>query len=73
MLEILKTVSAHNLWSMCCAGFRQSAGFHAIVVLDSDAFRLGFLGKVDDVLGVLGVDRVVPITVRVLVSWWKEE
>ena len=31
------------------------------------------LEKVHDVLGVLGVDRVVPIVVRVLVSWWKEE
>ena len=30
--------------------------------------RLGGLGEVDDVLGVLGVDRVVPIVVRVLVS-----
>ena len=33
----------------------------------------GVLGKVDDALGVLGVDRVVPIVVRVLVSWCKEE
>ena len=36
--------------------------------LYSDAFRLVVLGEVDDALGVLGVDRVVP-TVRVLVSW----
>ena len=36
------------------------------MVLDSDAFRPGVLGE------VLGVDRVVPIVVRVLVSWWKE-
>ena len=27
------------------------------------------LGGVDDVLGVLGVDRVVPIVVRVFMSW----
>ena len=58
---------------MFCAGFRHSAGFHARVVLDGAACRLGGLGEVDDVLGVLGVDRVVPIVVRVLVSWLKEE
>ena len=40
-----------------------------MVLLDSDAFRLGLLGEVDDALGVLGADRVVPIVVRVLVSW----
>ena len=49
-------------------GFRHPAGFHARVILDGVAFRLVVLGEVDDVLGVLGVDRVVPI-VRVLVSW----
>ena len=54
---------------MCCAGFRHSAGFHARVVLDGVAFRLVVLGEVDDALAVLGVDRVVPIVVRVLVSW----
>ena len=27
------------------------------------------LGEVDDALAVLGVDRVVPIVMRVLVSW----
>ena len=43
--------------------------FFARVVLDGAACRLGGLGEVDDVLGVLGVDRVVPIVVRVLVSW----
>ena len=37
------------------------------------ACRLEELGEVDDVLGVLGVDRVDPIVVRVLVSWKKEE
>ena len=30
-------------------------------------------GDVHDALGVLGDDRVVPIVLRVLVSWWKEE
>ena len=35
----------------------------------SDVCRLGEPGGVDVVLGVLGVDRVVPIVVRVLVSW----
>ena len=54
---------------MFCAGFRHSASFHARVVLDGAACRLGGLGEVDDVLGVLGVDRVVLIVVRVLVSW----
>ena len=54
---------------MFCAGFRHSAGFHARVVLESDDFRPGVLGEVDDALGVLGVDRVVPIVLRVLVSW----
>ena len=43
------------------------------MVLDGDACRLGDLGEVDDVPGVLGVDRVVPLVVRVLVSWKKEE
>ena len=52
------------MWRMCCAGFR-----HARVVLDGVAFRLVVLGEVDDALGVLGVDRVVPIAVRVLVLW----
>ena len=59
---------AHNLWRMFCVGFRHSAGFHARVVLDGAACRLGDLGEVDYVPGVLGVDRVVPIVVRVLVS-----
>ena len=53
---------------MCYEGFRHSAGFLDRVVLDGVAFRLVLLGEVDDALGVLGVDRVVPI-VRVLVSW----
>ena len=56
------------MWRMCWAGFRHSAGFHARVVLDGAACRLGGFGEADDVLGVLGVDRVVPIVVRVLVS-----
>ena len=53
---------------MSCAGFRHLAGFHARVFLDGAACRLGGPGEVGDVLGVLGIDRVVPI-VRVLVSW----
>ena len=50
---------AHNLWRMFCAGFRHSACFHARVVLDSVAFRLVVLVKVDDALCVLGVDIVL--------------
>ena len=52
---------------MCCAG-SASAGFHDRVVLDGVAFRV-VLGEVDDALCVLRVDRVVPVVVRVLVSW----
>ena len=37
--------------------------------LHGAACRLGALGEVDGVLSVLGVDRVVPIVVRVRVSW----
>ena len=48
------------VWRMLCAGFRHSAGFHARVVLDGAACRLGDLGELDDVPGVLGADRVVP-------------
>ena len=58
---------------MFCASFRHSARFHARVVLDGVAFRLGEHVEVDDALGVIGEDGVVPIVVRVLVSWWKEE
>ena len=43
------------------------------MILDGAACRLGEPGEVDDVLDVLGVDRVVPIVVRVQVSCWKEE
>ena len=50
---------AHKLWKMFCAEFRHFAGSHARVVLDGAACRPG----------VLGVDRVVPVVVRVLVSW----
>ena len=57
------------LWRMFSAGVRHSAGFSDRVVLDGVAFRLVVLEEVDDALGVLGVDRVVPIAVRVLVSW----
>ena len=35
---------------MFCAGFLHSAGFHARVVLDGAACRLGGPGEVDDVL-----------------------
>ena len=50
-----------NMWVCSCAGFRHSTGIHAgVVLLDSDAFRPGLLGEVDDALGVLRVDRVVP-------------
>ena len=57
---------AHNLWELSCAGFRHSAGFHARVILDGAACRLGEHGDVHDVLGVLGDDRDVPIVLRVL-------
>ena len=50
---------AHNLWELLCAGFRHSAGLHARVILDGATCRLGELGDVRDVLGVL----------RVPVSW----
>ena len=68
-LKQSQAIWVRNLWRMFCTGFRHSAGFHARVVLDGAACRLGGLGEVDDILGVLGVDRVVPIVVRVLVSW----
>ena len=64
-----RVVNTLRLWRMFCAGFRHSAGFHARVVLDGAACRLGGLGEVDDVLGVLGEDRVDSIVVCVLVSW----
>ena len=48
-------------------GFRHSAGFHARVILDGAACRLGELGDVRDVLGVLGDDHVVSVVLRVLV------
>ena len=54
-------------------GFRHSAGFHGRVILDGAACRLEEHGDVHDVLGVLGVDHVVLVVLRVLVSWWKEE
>ena len=61
------------VWELSCAGFATLQVFHARVILDGAACRLGEPGGVDDVLGVLGVDRVVPIVLRVLVSRWKEE
>ena len=72
-LRQLQVFRAHNLWELWCAGFRHSAGFHARVILDGATCRLGGLGEVDDGLGVLGVDRDVPIVVRVLESWLQEE
>ena len=48
--------------------FCHSAGFHARVILDGAACRLRELGDVRDVPGVLGVDHVVPVVLRVLVS-----
>ena len=60
---------AHNLWELSCAGFRHSAGFHARVILEGAACRLGEHGDVHDVLGVLGDDHVVLVVLRVLVSW----
>ena len=47
---------ARNLWELSCAGFIHSAGFHARVILDGAACRLGKLGDVHDELGVLGGD-----------------
>ena len=52
---------------MSCAGFRHSAGFHAKVIIGDAACRLGDPGEVHDVLDIHGVDRVVPIVLRVLV------
>ena len=43
------------------------------MILDGATCRLSELGDVQDVLGVVGVDLVVPIMLRVLVSWYKEE
>ena len=60
---------AHNLWELSCAGFRHSAGFHARVILDGAACRLGELGGVHDELGVLGGDRVEPFLLSVVVLW----
>ena len=39
------------------------------MILDGAACRLGDPGEVDDVLGVLAINRVVPFVQRVLVSW----
>ena len=45
---------AHNLWELCCAGFRHSASFHARVILDM-ALLVDWekVGEVDDALIVL--------------------
>ena len=61
-----------SLWALWCAGFRHSAGLHARVILDGGVCRLRELGDVRNVLGVLGDALVVPIGLRVLVSY-KEE
>ena len=53
----------------CRARVTDTLQVHARVILDGAACRLGDPGEVHDALGVLGVDRVVPIVVRVLVSW----
>ena len=60
------------VWELWCAGFRHSADLHARLILDGAACRLRELGDVRDVLGVLGVALVVPIVLRVLVSWQEE-
>ena len=63
--------TVYDLWELSCAGFRHSAGFHTRVILDWAACRLRELGDVHDVLGVLGVDPVVQIVLRVHVQWWE--
>ena len=68
-----QSLRAQNLWELSCAGFRHSAGFHVRVILDGAACRLRELGDVRDVLGVRGLDHVVPIVLRIVVLWWKEE
>ena len=60
---------AEKLRESSCAVFCHSAGFHATMILDGAACRLGEPGEVHDVLGALGDDRVVPTVLRVLVSW----
>ena len=48
----------NNMRELSCAGFRHTAGFHARVILDGVACRLGELGDVHD--------PVVPVVLRVL-------
>ena len=67
--DFLLSFSSRQVWRMFCGGFRHSAGCHARVILDGAACRPRELGDVHDVLGVLGVDHVVPVVLRVLVSW----
>ena len=57
------------LRALSCAGFRHSAGFHARAILDGAPCRLGELGDVHDVLGVLEIVLVVPIVLRVVEEW----
>ena len=54
-------------WLITCGEYR--AWVSATLILGGAACRLGDPGEVHDALGVLEVDRVVPIVVRVLVSW----
>ena len=67
--QLPKSTSLWILWELSCAGFRHSAGFHARVILDGAACRLRELGDVRGVLDVLGVALIVPVVLRVLVSW----
>ena len=48
---------------------RSAQVLHARAILDGSVCRLRELGDVHDVLGVLGVDHVVPVVLRFLVSW----
>ena len=59
---------AYNLLELSCAGFSHSAGLHARVTLNGAACRLRELGEEREVLGVLGVDHVIPFVLRVQVS-----
>ena len=58
---------APDLWRMYSAGFHHSAGFHARVVLDGAACRLGDPWELM-MYWVFLEHIVVPIVVRVLVS-----
>ena len=49
------TLSVQSVWELLCAGFRQSAGLHARVILDGVTNRLSELGGVRDALSILVV------------------